>query len=161
MPAVGEHFTTKYYVDNAIFYSVNESSLLRLDPDEKLKPNEQDSIVPNSTLASPKTIIEISTKNYVDSLHVSSRNTRELSLVFNDQDNEFDNNKFTDLDSVSINRNPSSDNELSNKKYVDDSIGEGTIVRLNKSLQNYLKVSVGNDIYHLTKYDKYKLQIQR
>ena len=34
MPAVGENFTAKYYVDNAIFHSVRESSLLRLDPNE-------------------------------------------------------------------------------------------------------------------------------
>ena len=74
--------------------------------------------------------------------------------MFNDQDNEFDNNKLTNLDNITVNRNPSSDNELSSKKYVDDSIGEGTIVRFNQTLENYLKVSVGNDTYNLTKYDK-------
>ena len=63
MPAVGEHLTAKYYVDKVIFYSVNELSLLRLDPDEKLKLDEQDSISFNSTLTSPKTIIEIPTKS--------------------------------------------------------------------------------------------------
>ena len=30
-------------------------------------------------------------------------------------------------------------------------------VRFNQTLQNYLKVSVGNDVYNLTKYDKLKL----
>ena len=66
MPAVGEHLTAKYYVDNAIFHSVQEPSLLRLDPDEKLKLDEQDSIILNTTLTSPKTIIEIPTENYVE-----------------------------------------------------------------------------------------------
>ena len=37
MPAVGEHLTAKYYVDNAISNSVDESSLLRLDANEKLE----------------------------------------------------------------------------------------------------------------------------
>ena len=74
--------------------------------------------------------------------------------MFNDQDNEFDNNNLTNLDSAVVNRNPNLNNELSNKKYVDDSIGEGTIVRFNQTLQNYLKVSVGNDTYNLTKYAK-------
>ena len=60
--------------------------------------------------------------------------------------------KLTTLDSVTINRNPSSDNEVSNKIYVDDSINEGTIVRFNQTLTNYLKVSDGNDTYNLTKY---------
>ena len=58
--------------------------------------------------------------------------------MFNDQDNEFDNNKLTNLDSVTVNRNPTSDNEVSNKKYVDDSIGENTILRFNQALENYL-----------------------
>ena len=57
--------TPKLYVDNAIRNTLDESSLLRLDPDEKLKLDEQDSIFLNSTLTSPKTIIEIPTKNYV------------------------------------------------------------------------------------------------
>ena len=101
MPAVGEHLTAKYYVDNAISKAIDESSLLRLDPDEKL---EQDSIILNSTLTTPKTILEIPTKIYVD-------------------------NKFDD---------PS-------------------ILRFNQTLQNYLKVSVGNDTYNLTKYDKIQI----
>ena len=58
MPAVGEHLTAKYYVDNAISDRVNEQSLLRLDPGEKLT---QDSIILNSTLTSPKTIVELPT----------------------------------------------------------------------------------------------------
>ena len=62
--------------------------------------------------------------------------------MFNDQDNEFDNNKVTNLDSVSVNTNPKVDNELSNKKYVDDSIGEGTLLGFDKTLTNYLKVSI-------------------
>ena len=74
--------------------------------------------------------------------------------MFNDQDNEFHNNKLTNLDSITVNRNPNLDNELANKKYTDDSIGEGTIVRFNQTLENYLKVSVGNETSNLTKYDK-------
>ena len=34
MPAVREHLTLKLYIDQAIFYNVNESSLLGLHPDE-------------------------------------------------------------------------------------------------------------------------------
>ena len=157
MPAVGEHLTAKFYVDRAVFHSVNESSLLGLDPDEKLKRDEQDSINLNSTLTSPKRIIEWPNKSYVDSLHKINRNRRDLSSVYNDQDNEFDNNKLTNLDSVSVNRNPSSDHELVNKKHVDDELDKNTILRFNQTLQNYLKVSVGNDTYNLTKYDKIQI----
>ena len=37
-----------------------------------------------------------------------------------------------------------------NKKYIDDELDKNTIVRFNQTLQNYLKVSVGNDMYSLT-----------
>ena len=74
--------------------------MLRLDHIEKLNPNEQDSIILNSTLTSRKLLIEITTKSYVDSLHENSRNRRELSLVFNDQDNEFDKKKLTNIDQL-------------------------------------------------------------
>ena len=106
MPAVGEHLTAKYYVDNAIFYRVNESSILRLDPYEKLELDKQGSIIVNSTSTSPKTIIELLTKSCVDSLHKLSRNRRDLRTVFNDQDDEFDNDNLTNLDSITVIRNP-------------------------------------------------------
>ena len=157
MPAVREHLTPKYYVDNAISYWLDELSLLRLDPGEQLKLDEEDSIILNSALTSPKTIIELATKSYVDSLHEINRNRQDLSSVFNDQNNEFDNNKLTNLDSVSVNRNPNSDKELVNKKYLDSELDKNTVLRFNQTLENYLKVSVENDTYNLTKYDKIQI----
>ena len=56
-----------------------------------------------------------------------------------------------------VNRSPSSDNEVSNKKHIDDSVGEGTIVRINQTLQNYFKVSVSNGTYNLSNYDKIQI----
>ena len=65
------------------------------------------------------------------------------------------------------------DNEVITKAYVDQFHQENersrrdlgidfynessTILRFNQTLQNYLKVSVGNDIYNLTKYDKIQI----
>ena len=43
---------------------------------------------------------------------------------------------------------------LQTKKHVDDSTRDGNDLRFNQTLEKYLKVSVGNDIYNLTKYDK-------
>ena len=171
LPQINSHLTAKLYVDNAISDGVNEQSLLRIDPDEKLK---RDTIIPISTLTLPKTKIELPTKNYVDNkindhsilkntdhvdfndknlhnvrcnkvnqmpafvehltpklyvdnaiheirgyvdkLYEIKRTRRDLSSVFIDQDNEFDNNKLTILDSVTVNREPSSEKELANKK---------------------------------------------
>ena len=105
LPAVGEHLTAKYYyVDEAIPHSVNESSLSRLDPKEKLKLVEQKSLVLNSTLTAPKRLTEIPTKSYVHSLHENSRNMRDLSSVFKDQEKEFVKKKLTNLDSITMKR---------------------------------------------------------
>ena len=73
LPQIDSQLTAKLYVDNATSDGVNEQSLLRLDPDEKLNLDEQDSILLISTLTSTKTIIELPTKSYVDSLHESSK----------------------------------------------------------------------------------------
>jgi len=74
------------------------------------------------------------TKSYVEGLHEINRNTRDLSSVYNDENNEFDDNKLTNLDSVTVNRELISDNELSTKNYIDDSLGEGTLLRFNQTL---------------------------
>ena len=214
LPQIDIHLTAKLYVDNTISDSIDESSLLRLDTDEKLT---QYTIVLNSTLTSPKTIIELPTKKYIDNkfndpskikntdhadfnnkyldnvrmiavtelpewpndltlkfyvdralsellscvneLHEINRIKRDLSSVFNDQDDEFDNNKLTNLHSVTVNRNPNLDNELANKKYIDDELDKNTVLRFNQTLQNYLKVSVAKDTYNLTKYDKIQITV--
>ena len=64
---------------------------------------------------------------------------------------------MANLDGVVVNRNPNSDKELANTKYVDDSIEDGNVLRFNQTLENYLKVSVGNDTYNLTEYDKIQI----
>ena len=46
---------------------------------------------------------------------------------------------------------------MANKKYVDDSIEDDNILKFNRALQNCVKVSVGNNLYNLTKF--YKVQI--
>ena len=120
LPQIGSHLCAELYVDNAISDSVNETSLLRLDPDDNLDLDNQDSIILNSALTSPKKIIEIPTKAYIDSLHEENeRSRRDLGLDFYDE--------------------------------------SSTLVRFNQTIQNYLKVSFGNDTYNLTKYNKIQL----
>ena len=162
-PAFNEHLTPKVNVDNAI----EETSLLRFDLNETLDLDKQDSIISNSTLTSPKQIIEIPTKAYIDSLHEEKEGSRQdlgidfydesIDLVKNNQDNDFNDNKLTSINSITVNTNPTADNQVSTKKYIDDQLDKNTIVRFNQTLQNYLKVSVGNDTYILTKYDKIHL----
>ena len=72
----------------------------------------------------------------------------------NNKDNDLNDNNLTNINSITINTNPTDDNHVSNKKYIDNELDKNTIVRFNQTLQNYLKVSVGNDTYNLTKYDE-------
>ena len=140
---------------------------MRLDPDETLDLDNQESIILNSTLTEPKTIIEIPTKDYIDSLQEENeRSRRDLGIDFydessdlvkNNQSNDFNDNIILNVRSIQINDDPSNDNHVSNKKYIDDELDKNTILRFNQTLQNYLKVSVGNDTYNLTKYDKIQL----
>ena len=113
-------------------------------------------------------MIELPTKSYIDSLHEENeRNRRDLGIDFfdesndlvkNNQDNNFNDNKLTNINSITINNNSTDDNHVSDKKiYIDDKLDKNTIVRFNQTLQNYLKVSVGYDTYNLTKYDKFQL----
>ena len=119
---------------------------------------------------------EVTTKAYVDQFHSDNeRNRRDMGLSFyneevelvkNNQDNSFNDNKLTKTNSIIVNRNPSANNELANKKNIDDELDKNTILRFNQTLQNYLKVSVADDTYNLTNMMKYnwlilqKLDIQ-
>ena len=98
-PAAGVHPTAKYYVHKAVSNPVGKSSLITLDPSEKMKRNEQDSAFLNSTLISPKTKIDIPSKAHVDSLSEIDRIKRDISTVSFDQNKEFDIKKLTSLDS--------------------------------------------------------------
>ena len=102
------HAATKSYVESAS----DEISLLRnikskffinfLYIISLLRLNAE----PNSN---NHTIIE----SHLDSLSKNNGNWHDLSLVFNDQDNEFDDIKVTNVDSCTVNREPSRENELS------------------------------------------------
>ena len=160
LPQKDSHLTAILYVDNAI----DESSLVR---------NTQDNDFGNYNLTNIKNITlntqadndnEVITKAYVDEFHQENeRSRRDVGLDFyneshdlvkNNQDNDLKDKNLIKLDSISVNRKPSSDNELASKNYIDDELDKSTIVRFNQTLRNYLKVSVGNDIYSLTKYNK-------
>ena len=81
----------------------------------------------------------------------------EVDLVKTNQDNDLKDNKLTNINSITIINNPIDDNHISNKKYIDDELDKNTILRFNQTLENYLKVSVGNDTYNLTKYNKIQI----
>ena len=98
---------------------------------------------------------QVNTKAYVGQIHQENgRSRRDLGIDFynesndlvkNNQNNDLNDNKLTNINSITINNNPIDDNHVSNKKNIDDELDKNTIVRFTQMLQNYLKVSVGND----------------
>ena len=163
LPQTDSHLTAKVYVDN----SIDEASLVK---------NNQDNDFGNYNLTNINSITlntqevndnEVITKSYVDQFHQENERSRRnlgidfydesSDLVKNNQDNDFDDNKLTNIDSITINRNHTSDNEVANKKYIDDELDKNTVLRFNQTLQNFLKVSVGNNTYNLTKYDRIQI----
>ena len=156
-PQIDSHLTAKLYVDTEI----DQSSLVR---------NNQDNDFQNYNLTNINSITlnkqaendnEVITKAYIDQFHQDNeRSRRDVGLDFynessdlvkNNQDNDLNDNKLTNVNSITINNNPTNDYHACNKKYIDDQLDKNTIVRFNQTLGNYLKVSVGNDIYNLTK----------
>ena len=154
---------SKNFVDN----SIHEVSLVRNNKDNDFGNYNLTNINSITLNKQAENDNEVITKAYVDQFHQENERSRSnlgidfydesSDLVKNNQDNNFNNNKLINIESITINNNPTDDNHVSNKKYIDDSIGEGTLLRFNQTLTNYLKVSVGNDTYNLTKYNKIQL----
>ena len=123
-PQIDSHLTANLYVDTEI----DQSSLAR---------NNQDNDFNNSTLKNINSITlnkqaendkEVITKAYVDQIHQENeRSRRDLGLEFydessdivkNNQDNDLNDEKLTNVDSITIIKNPTLDIELANKKIL-------------------------------------------
>ena len=62
-------------------------------------------------------------------------------MVKNTQDNDLKDNKLTNIDSVQVNRIPTSDNELANKQYIDDQLDKTQLLDLfehSKTISRYM-----------------------
>ena len=162
-PQIDSQLTAKLYVDA----DIDQPSLVRKNQDNDFNNNKLTNINSNTLNKHAENDNEVITKAYVDQFHQENeRSRRDVGLDFydasndlvkNNQDNDPNDKKLTHLDSITVNRNPISDNELANKKYIDESMREGTIRRFNQTLENNLKVSVGNNTYNLTKHKKTQL----
>ena len=137
----------KNYVDNKFSDSTIVKNDVHIDLNDRNITNAR--FIQVNQL--PQIDSHLTAKLYVDNT------VNEPTLVRNTQNNNFNDNKLINIDSVTVNRDPILDNELSNKKYIDNELQKNTIVRFNQTLQNYLKVSVGDTIYNLTKYNKIQI----
>ena len=153
----------KNYVDNL----VNDPSIVRNDAHIDLNDRNITNCRFLSVNQMPQIDSHLTAKLYVDN------SIDESSLVRNTRDNDFGNYNLTNIKSITLNKQAESDNEVITKAYVDQFHQEtertrrdlgidfynesSTILRFNQTLKNYLKISVGNDTYNLTKYDKIQI----
>ena len=135
---------SKNYIDNLF----NDSSIVKNNAHIDLN----DRNITNARFIQVNQLPQIDS-NLTAKLYVDNT-VDELTLVRNNQDNDFNDNKLTSINSITINNNPTDDNHVSNKKYIDDELDKNTLVRFNQTLKNYLKITIGNDTYNLTKYNK-------
>ena len=162
-PQTDSHLTAKLYV----YIEIDQSSLYRNNQDKDFNNYNLTNINSITLNKQAENDNEVITKAYVDQFRQENEISRRdvgfgfydesADLVKNNQDNDLKDNKLTNINSITINNNPTDDNHVSNKKYIDNQTDKNTIVRFNQTLENYLKVSVGNDIYNLTKYNKIQL----
>ena len=110
------------YVD----FAVDESSLVKNNQNNDFNNNNLTNI--NSITLNTQAVNnnQVITKAYVDQFHQENeRSRRDLGIDFynessdivkKNQDNDLNENKLTNLNSITINGNPTSDNEVTNKK---------------------------------------------
>ena len=109
MPQIDSHLTAKLYVDN----SIDESSLVRNNQDNHFNNNNLtniNSITLNTQAVNDNQVI---TKAYVDQFHQENeRSRRDVGLDFynessdlvkNNQDNDLNDNKLKNVDSITVN----------------------------------------------------------
>ena len=133
MQAVGQQLAAKYFDDQAISKIVDEPTLVRNihhNNFDNSDCNNMNSITLNIQIVIENQVITIS---YVDQFYQEiERSRQDIGIDFiiessdsvkNIQDDSFNDNELMKLDSITVNRNPSSDNEVSDKEYVEDSMG--------------------------------------
>ena len=124
LPQIDSQLTAKLYVENSSHKPClvrniqdNDSGIFNLTSIKSITLNKQ---TENEN--------EVITKAYVDQFHQENERSRqdlrlsfydeEVDLVKNFQDNDFNDKKTTNMDSITINRDASLENEVTNKKYV-------------------------------------------
>ena len=141
LPQIDSHLAAELYVDTAI----DEPSLVRNNRDNVFENNnltKKNSITVNTQAVNDN---QVFTKAYVDQFDQENERSRrdlgidffdELSdLVRNNKDKDLNIEKLTNLDSLIGNREPTLDDEMAIKNFIDDELDNNTILRINQTLQ--------------------------
>ena len=121
-PQIDSHLTPKFYVDN----SIDEPTLVRNTQDNDFNEINPTIIYSITLIKRAENDNEVIIKAYVDQCHQENeRSRRDVGLDFYDEssnlvkkneDNAFNDDKLTNIDSITLNRNPTADKEVTNIK---------------------------------------------
>ena len=135
LQAITEAMTLKLYIDNCI----DEPKIATCNQNKDFNKNNITNII-SLTIKSETTDDNHNiTKAFVDSLSEKERNRLDLCLVMNNHITEFKNTKLTIVDSITVNRDSATDNELSNFKKVLESIKRSQLLLLSLTDREILK----------------------
>ena len=125
MPPLKSNQHQNFCIGQATSDVVDNTSLLRLDPDEKLKLDEQDSILLNSSLTLPKTITEVFTKSYFNKKFI------DPSIIKNTKHKDVNDKNITNARFIQVNQCPQIDSPLTPNLFVDNALDQFSLVRKN------------------------------
>ena len=137
---IDSHPTAKLYVNT----SIDEPTLVRNNRDKDFNKYNLTNI--NNITLNTQAVndIQIFTEAYVDQCHLENERSRRenglnffeesIDLVINNQDRDLKDKNLTNLGSITVNRDPILNDEVSNKKFVDDEINKNTTLRFNQTL---------------------------
>ena len=83
MPAVGEHLTAKYYVDNGSYNSVDAPTMVRKNQDKDFNIYNLTNTNSNTLKTQAVNYNQVITKSYVDPFHQENERSRlDLGIYF-------------------------------------------------------------------------------
>ena len=126
MPQFDSHLTAKLYVDN----SIDEVSLVRNNQNNDFGNYNLTFIISITLNKQAEIDNEVFTRAYVDQFYQENERSRgdlglsfyneDVVLVKNNQNNDFNDNNLPNTDSITVNRDPNLNNELANKRLIDN-----------------------------------------
>ena len=121
--------TNKKYVDDkTINFVTNDNfdnnSIVRTNKDNDFKNNKIINLDSISTNRAPILDSEVANKLYLNDNFVTNDNFDNNSIVRTNKDNDFNNKNLTNINSVSINRDPILDLEVVNKLFLENTINK-------------------------------------
>ena len=115
---------------------IDEPSLVRNNQDKDFENNNLINIISITLNTQAVNDNQVITKAYVDQFHYQKKRFRRdlgidfydesSDLIKNNQDKVFNDNKLTNSDSITVNRNPTLKNVVVNEKHLDDKAKNGS-----------------------------------